>query len=267
MDNRADHLQAVNISINYMKENIDTEITSEQLAYLVGYSPYHFSRIFKEITGVSPRHYLSALRIEAGKEMLISSKSPSILKILLSIGFRSLGTFGSKFKQFVGVSPKQFQINANDLHDFINRYSDKKSPLQFATAPPVLSCHLEVPPTFKGLIFVGLFPRAIPDQKPIIGTAFTQHQTSCIFSNIPHGTYYVLAAALKWSLNPRDYFLLNNALRGKYDQPIEITKNTEEEVTVILRDPLPTDPPILVNLPQLLFEKEKKQTRRKFMNN
>ncbi|MGV3466374.1 MAG: helix-turn-helix transcriptional regulator [Heyndrickxia sp.] len=258
MDNRADHLQAVNISINYMKENIDTEITSEQLAYLVGYSPYHFSRIFKDITGVSPRHYLSALRIEAGKEMLISSKTPSILKILLSIGFRSLGTFGSKFKQFVGLSPRQFQLNASELHNFVNQYRDKSSPLHLASTPPVLSCHLEVPPTFKGLIFVGLFPRAIPDQKPIIGTAFTQSQTSCIFSDVPPGIYYVLVAALKWSLNPRDYFLLNRALRGKYDQPVKITETTDAEVKIRLRDPLPTDPPILVNLPQLLFEKEKK---------
>jgi len=257
MENKNDQMKAVKISIDYMKKNIDAEITSEELAYLVGYSPYHFSRIFKEITGVSPRHYLSALRIEAGKEMLISSKSPSILKILLLIGFRSLGTFGSKFKQFVGLSPKQFQLSTNDLHDFVNQY--KESPLLLVSTAPKLSCHFEVPPTFKGIIFVGLFPRAIPDQKPIIGTAFTQNQTSCVFSDIPPGTYYVLAAALKWSLNPKDYFLLNRALRGKYDKPIVITKTTEVEVTLSLRNPLPTDPPILVNLPQLLFEQVKKK--------
>ncbi|KQL50926.1 AraC family transcriptional regulator [Heyndrickxia shackletonii] len=252
-------MKAVKISIDYMKKNIDTEITSEELAYLVGYSTYHYSRIFKEITGVSPRHYLSALRMEAGKEMLISSKSPSILKILLLIGFRSLGTFSSKFKQFVGLSPKQFQLSTNDLHDFVNDYKDKESPLLLASAPPILSCHLEVPATFKGIIFVGLFPRAIPDQKPIIGTAFTQNQTSCVFSDIPLGTYYVLAAALKWSVNPKDYFLLNRALRGKYDKPIEITKFTDTEITISLREPLPTDPPILVNLPQLLYEQVKKK--------
>jgi len=55
-------------AIEYMKDHLDEEITTEELSKYVGYSPYHFVRIFKEVTGVSPRHYLSALRIEAGKK-------------------------------------------------------------------------------------------------------------------------------------------------------------------------------------------------------
>lgn len=250
-------IHAVVHAIEYMKKHLDEEITSEKLASLVGYSHYHFSRLFKEITGVSPRRYLSALRIESGKKILVDASSSSILKTLLLIGFRSMGTFSTKFKQFVGLSPKQFQVHTDDLYQFINQfeYQDKLEPIK--VSPPVVSCHLEVPKSFKGLIFIGLFPRPMPDQKPIAGAAITHNQADCVFSSVPLGTYYVLAAALPLSFHPKDYFLLDKSLRGKSDHSIEVTEMTEAEVRIALREPLPYDPPILINLPQLLFEKEK----------
>ncbi|WP_242690986.1 helix-turn-helix domain-containing protein [Cytobacillus praedii] len=257
MPNSIDQIRAVVTAIEYMKKHLEEEITSEELASHVGYSPYHFSRVFKEITGVSPRHYLSALRIEAGKKILVNASSSSILKTLLLIGFRSMGTFSTKFKQFVGLSPKKFQLRTEDLHQFINQFEHQEKLEPITLTPPVVSCQLEFPKGFKGLIFIGLFPRPIPDQRPVAGTAITHNQTNCLFSSVPLGTYYVLAAALPLRFHPKDYFLLDAALRGKSDLAIEVTERTETEVKIKLRDPLPYDPPILINLPQLLFEKEK----------
>ncbi|WLD94665.1 AraC family transcriptional regulator [Alkalihalobacillus sp. AL-G] len=62
-------------AINYMKENFEEDLTTEELARYVGYSPFHFTRVFKSVTGVTPRHFLSALRIEAGKHKIINSSS------------------------------------------------------------------------------------------------------------------------------------------------------------------------------------------------
>ncbi|MBE4907637.1 helix-turn-helix transcriptional regulator [Bacillus luteolus] len=258
MGNTIDQEVAVAKAIEYMKENLDKDITSEELARRVGYSPFHFSRIFKEITGVSPRHFLSALRIESGKRVLVNSSSSSVLKALLTVGFKSLGTFSSKFKHFVGLSPKQFQLSTEELTDFINHFGKSQTASHLEVGkPPMLTCKLEVPVNFKGVIFVGLFPRPIPDQKPIVGTAFTQQQTSCTFSEIPPGSYFLLVTAIKISLNPRDYFLLDTALRGKYDKMIEVREDTRLELKLTLREPVPSDPPILINLPKLLLEKER----------
>ncbi|MFD2044281.1 helix-turn-helix domain-containing protein [Ornithinibacillus salinisoli] len=249
-------------AIEYMKNHIDEEITSEALAKHVGYSPYHFSRIFKDITGVSPRHYLSALRIEAGKEILINSSS-SILKTLLHVGFRSMGSFNTKFKKFVGLPPKQFQSSIQDLHQFINEFEFSEELTQIDIQNPSITCHLEIPSTFKGILFVGLFPRPIPDQNPIHGTAISHHEKSCTFTNIPLGTYYIMATAISRSINPINYFVLDNALRGMADTPIHIQENTAETVHILLREPLPYDPPILINLPKLLFEKDNKANKKK----
>ncbi|MEW8972133.1 MAG: helix-turn-helix domain-containing protein [Mesobacillus sp.] len=241
-----------------MKENIDEELTSDQLAAIAGYSPYHFSRVFKEVTGVSPRYYLSALRIEAGKEMLIRSSSNSILKTLLDIGFHSLGTFSSKFKQSVGQSPKQFQKHAIKLHQLMNELDERQIAIPEKVNLPAVHCRIEAPEDFKGLIFVGLFPRPIPDQAPIAGTALRPAHREFTFNRVPTGTYYVLAAAISWSANPRDYFLLSKSLRGKAEGVIEIYSGSWVEVKVKLREPMPYDPPILVNLPSLLFKKDSK---------
>jgi AraC family transcriptional regulator len=258
MSKPTEHIKAVTKAIEFMKQNIDEELTSEKLAEVAGYSPCHFSRVFKEVTGVSPRYYLSALRIERGKELLIGSSSNSILKTLLQLGFQSMGTFSAKFKQYVGLSPKQFQSNAGNLHRFMNDFAETNIEIPSSVTLPAVKCEIDVPHSFKGLIFVGLFPRPIPDQRPVMGAAIRENQRDYIFTGVPKGTFYALAAVIPWSLNPRDYFLLSKNLRGKADGSIEISENTFCQVHIKLREPLPYDPPILINLPRLLFENESK---------
>lgn len=253
-----DHQSAVIQAIEYMKEHLDEELTSVELARKAGYSPYHFSRIFKAVTGISPRQYLSALRIEAGKTHLL--EAPSLMvKILRRIGFSSLGSFQSRFKNYVGVSPRKFRSLSHELHGYVNQYEETALPLQIEQEEgflPRVRCYVEAPPSFKGIIFVGLFPRPIPDQRPTTGSALNLRNRSCTFTGVPPGTYYALAAGIPWSLNPKDYFLLDKCLRAKADEPLYITAGTDVEITLTLREPLPVDPPIIINLPLLLFEKE-----------
>lgn len=258
-----EHIQAAIKAIEYMKKHLDEEVTTELLAEHVGYSQYHFSRIFKEVTGISPRRFLSALRIEAGKEQLMKSAPSSILHTMLTIGFRSLGTFSSRFKQFVGTSPRDFRMRAAELHLFLNDYDSAKKQAESSDEKPCVICNIEKPEHFKGVLFVGLFPRAIPDQKPIMGNVLGMNQKCCRFSNVPSGSYYVLAAALKWSFHPKDYFILEKALRGRSDSILTISEDSNVKVTITLREPLPYDPPILVNLPELLFEKENSKREEK----
>lgn len=247
---------AVEQTIQYMKQHLDEWITTEQLANRVGYSTFHFSRIFKDVTGISVRQYLSALRMESGKNELL--KHPSLLvKIGMSIGLSSTGTFVTRFKQFVGVSPKRFLSSVEMLFRFVNQYKDRRIDWAMDTnsSLPRVQCRIEAPLSFRGIVYVGLFPRAVPDQKPVAGTAINQNNGTAVISGIPLGTYYLLAAGVPWSRNPRDYFLLHHTLRCKLDEPLHIHETSDLKVTVTLREPLPYDPPIVVNLPLLLFEK------------
>ncbi len=251
-----DLLNAVEEAIEYMRNHLEADITSEELADKYCYSTYHFLRAFKEVTGVTPRHFLSALRIDASKQILFTPSS-SILKTLLSVGYKSIGSYSSKFKQYVGQSPKKFKSEFELLYHFINLYKDKKSYQTLPIAFSAITCHIKAPPNFNGLVFVGLFPRPIPDQKPIEGTVLL-NEGICTFTHVPKGTYYILAAAIHWSKNPKDYFILDKSLRGKFEQPIVVGDDTMIEAEILLRDPRPYDPPILINLPLLLLEKDRK---------
>jgi hypothetical protein len=196
------------------------------------------------------------LRIEKGKAILFEPSS-SILKTVLTIGFRSFGTFSTKFKQFVGLSPKQFQMSAKELYQFMNDYENEEVHKVEDMTPPVLTFHLEVPEKFKGLLFIGLFTKPIPDHRPVVGTAIRSYEKKCVFHKIPPGTYYALVASIPLSLNPKDYFLLDQVLRGKSEHPILVSDHSIEEIHIKIRPPLPYDPPILINLPRLLLEKVK----------
>lgn len=255
------HTEAVEKALRYMKEHLNEDITTGQLADYVGYSPYHFTRIFKSITGISIRQYLSALRIESGKAYLL--KEPSLLvKILYSIGFTSMGSFHTRFKQFVGQSPKRFRSSSESLHSYVNQYASTplSLPQEQENLLPRIRCQITTPESFRGLIFVGLFPRPVPDQRPVVGTALNFQNRSCQFKGIPHGTYYLLAAGIPWSINPKDYFLLDRSLRGIHETSILVDETTDMDLQLTLREPQPFDPPIVVNLPLLLFEQDKRKS-------
>lgn len=253
-----EHGEIIAKAIQYMKEHLDEPLTTKRLADQAGYSPFHFSRIFKKTTGISVRQYLSALRVESGKSELL--KAPSLLvKIGMHVGLTSPGTFNSRFKQFVGLSPRKFRSVSESLHQYVNQYRHK--PLSFTEERsgqlPRVHCRIEAPSGFHGIIYVGLFPRPVPDQRPAAGTAVNLKKRTCVITGMPPGTYYVLAAGIPWSLNPKDYYLLNHSLRGKLDEPVHVNETTDISVVITLREPQPYDPPIVVNLPLLLFEKER----------
>ncbi|WP_082112326.1 helix-turn-helix domain-containing protein [Paenibacillus sp. DMB20] len=256
-----DHRVAVERVIEYMKKHMEEPVTTAQLAAHAGYSPYHFTRVFKAVTGISVRQYLSALRIEAGKIRILQEQS-LMVKVLRRIGFSSIGSFQTRFKDYVGLPPKKFRSLSRTLHGYVNQYED--IPLSFpeqgdAEALPRIRCRIEAPPSFRGIIFVGLFPRPIPDRRPAAGSALNMQNRTCTFSDVPHGTYYLLAAGIPWSLNPKDYYLLDKTLRAKHDKPIQVDSGTDLQFSLTLREPLPFDPPIVINLPLLLFEKKNRK--------
>ncbi|MET3698258.1 helix-turn-helix protein [Bacillus oleivorans] len=254
----SEHIKMTEKAIDYMYQYLDKEITTEEIAAHVGYSTYHFIRIFKEVTGITPRHYLSALRIESSKFLLLHS-TDSNLKTLLSIGFRSMGSFSSRFKQYVGLSPKSFRKKTSTYAQQLQKYQEKGGSTigENIRRVPYVTSYIEAPASFKGLIFIGLFPRPIPDQRPAVGTAIKHTQKYCVFSEVPKGEYYVMAAGLPWGLNPKNYIISKTSLRGKSDKII-VSEDSNIEVKIELREPLPFDPPILINLPYLLFENDKK---------
>jgi len=100
--------------LTYVDSHYASEITLEQAAALVGFSKFHFSRLFKEFTNCTFYDYLSQTRIQAAKRLL--STGTSITDIAFQTGFNSLTSFCRCFKKYTDLSPSEYR----DLYEKSN---------------------------------------------------------------------------------------------------------------------------------------------------
>jgi AraC family transcriptional regulator len=98
--------------IEYIEGHLDTSPTLEQMAALVGLSPYHFARQFKVATGLPPHQFLIARRVERAKQFLQAGTDVSLAEVALRAGFSDQSQFSRHFKRLVGVTPGRFGIPA-----------------------------------------------------------------------------------------------------------------------------------------------------------
>jgi AraC-like DNA-binding protein len=68
----------------------------------------HFARAFRREYGETPAAYLMTRRIERAKALLRETDRP-VTEICLDVGFRSLGSFGSRFTEVVGMAPTAYR--------------------------------------------------------------------------------------------------------------------------------------------------------------
>ncbi|SDC03406.1 helix-turn-helix domain-containing protein [Nocardioides lianchengensis] len=78
------------------------------LAAVAGISKYHFQRLFTATYGRSPAAYLSERRIERAQDLLRTTNL-TVTEVCHAVGFSSLGSFSSRFRQLVGETPSAFQ--------------------------------------------------------------------------------------------------------------------------------------------------------------
>ncbi|WP_175623307.1 AraC family transcriptional regulator [Chryseobacterium schmidteae] len=95
--------------IQYIDNNLDTELSLEIVSEIGAYSPFHFHRIFKLIMGETLQNYIFRKRIEKSAFYLSLRKSLSIKDIYLNVGFSSHSDFNKAFKKYYGRSPSEFR--------------------------------------------------------------------------------------------------------------------------------------------------------------
>ncbi len=74
------------------------------LADVACLSAFHFSRVFRAVTGIPPGQFLAVLRLELAKRLLLTSDLP-VTDICSAVGYTSVGTFTSQFTELVGMTP------------------------------------------------------------------------------------------------------------------------------------------------------------------
>lgn len=100
--------KAIQKAVNYIKENIRTALTLNELADLAGFSPSYFHRVFHDVMGITPNDYITKLRLERAKELLIRSNDP-VHKVALECGINNIPYFSYIFKKRQGITPMEFR--------------------------------------------------------------------------------------------------------------------------------------------------------------
>jgi AraC family transcriptional regulator len=98
--------------IEYIMENLEGNLTLEQMAAVAHLSPYHFARQFKATSGLPPYQYVIARRVERAQHLLSADSELSLAEVALRVGFSDQSQFSFHFKRIVGVTPRQFLLSA-----------------------------------------------------------------------------------------------------------------------------------------------------------
>jgi AraC family transcriptional regulator len=109
------YIQRINAAIGHVRENLNDDLSLEALARVAGFSPFHFHRLFKSITGETINDMVLRLRLERAAALLRSTPKLSITDAAFACGFKSVAVFSRAFK-------KQYALNA--------RQWDRQSPLK-----------------------------------------------------------------------------------------------------------------------------------------
>lgn len=93
---------------NYIQEHCTEDLSLDHISDVAGFSKYHFSRLFKNFTGLSFYKYLNKKRIEHAEKLLVDP-ALSITEVALQSGFSSLSAFIRMFKLLKDCTPTEFR--------------------------------------------------------------------------------------------------------------------------------------------------------------
>ena len=93
---------------NYMAENLDQDISLDELAALASLSRFHFCTAFRLATGQTPHNWLTAMRIQQARRLLAEGDLP-IIHVALAVGYQTPSAFAATFRNATGVTPSAFR--------------------------------------------------------------------------------------------------------------------------------------------------------------
>jgi AraC-like DNA-binding protein len=104
-------------AVVFLNGSYNKDIHFEDIARTANLSPYHFIRVFKDETGMTPHEYLLDIRIQRVKEKL-ADINLSVSQAFSECGMDYNGHFASLFKRKVGVTPSQYREEITGYHQY-----------------------------------------------------------------------------------------------------------------------------------------------------
>ena len=107
-----EYIDKFNSVMDYIDSHYMEDLNLDEIASSIGFSKYHFSRLFKQYTNYTFCAYICHRRIKVAEELL-EKPDLSITEVALQSGFPSISTFNRLFKQSKGCTPTEYREKNN----------------------------------------------------------------------------------------------------------------------------------------------------------
>lgn len=101
-------LKRFELIFKYIDSNYTKKISTKELSNIIHISPYHFCRIFKQMTGKTTTDYINGIRLEKAVNYL-NKYDLNITEIALRCGFDNINYFSRVFRKHYNISPTEFK--------------------------------------------------------------------------------------------------------------------------------------------------------------
>lgn len=212
-----DQWQAIHRAMARLHEDLGSNIEGD-LDRAASLARTRLSALFRRGVGVTMEEYRTRARLEAAKALLVLSDA-AVHDIALEVGYSTPAQLRRMFLRYLGVTPGEFRRQAQAVSEAwqgadgqsgaesdespaarqaVRRYSLTSALSRWLTPPRAGTVRGEV--LYRGehsgrALYVGLFPRPVPDTYPAAWTALPAPGPFTL-RRVPEGRYYVLAAYL-----------------------------------------------------------------------
>ena len=94
---------------DFIMQNIQSDITLNEMAALVHLHPNYFIPFFKQYFSIPPMEYVNAMRLEKATQLLIQEQDLSMEQVAYSVGFNDYRYFSRSFKKRYGLTPSAYK--------------------------------------------------------------------------------------------------------------------------------------------------------------
>ncbi|MBD3241643.1 MAG: helix-turn-helix domain-containing protein [Chitinivibrionales bacterium] len=103
------HAQAIQSAVAYIQEHAGRPLDVARLADAVNLSESHFRKLFRELTGCSPRALHRRARIRKACELLVYDTGMNVSQVAYALGFSTVHNFSRAFRDVTGVAPSVYR--------------------------------------------------------------------------------------------------------------------------------------------------------------
>ena len=104
------YVERVNRAVDHILSHLDEPLPLPAVARVACFSPYHFHRIFRALTGETLASFVKRVRLERAVQMLAHHPGRSLTDVALACGFSGSSDFSRSFKAHYGVPPRVFDV-------------------------------------------------------------------------------------------------------------------------------------------------------------